>query len=69
MKKSCGICIERCPIGAITENGHNKTLCSKYVGMTRAYVQRHYGFNGYGCGFCQTDVPCESVIPEELNTK
>jgi ferredoxin len=66
MKNTCGKCIERCPIGAITEQGHNKMLCSKYVGMTRRYVQRHFKFNGYGCGFCQTAVPCESSIPQEL---
>jgi ferredoxin len=65
-KGTCGKCIERCPIGAITEEGHNKTICSKYLGVTRQYVQRHYGLKGFGCGFCQTDVPCESGIPEEL---
>ena len=63
---SCGACIQRCPIGAITEEGHNKDLCSKYVKVTRQYVTRHYGFEGYGCGFCQTGVPCESGIPPEL---
>ena len=67
MKGTCGKCIERCPINAITEDGHNKIVCSRYVRMTRKYVQRHYDFNGYGCGFCQTDVPCESGIPEELS--
>ena len=61
---SCGKCIKRCPIGAITEKGHDKILCSKYVNMTRQYVPKHYGFKGYGCGFCQTDVPCESCIPK-----
>ena len=65
-KGTCGKCIERCPIGAITENGHDKITCSKYVRMTRQYVPRHYGFNGYGCGLCQTGVPCESDIPKEL---
>lgn len=65
---TCGKCSERCPIGAITNEGHNKVLCSKYVRMTRHYVQRHYGFNGYGCGFCQTNVPCESGIPEGINS-
>jgi ferredoxin len=68
-KNTCGKCIERCPIGAITEEGHNKVTCSKYIGMTRQYVQRHYSFNGYGCGFCQTNVPCESSIPEELDPR
>jgi ferredoxin len=66
VKNTCGECIKRCPIGAITAKGHNKVLCSKYVGMTRQYVQRHYGFNGYGCGFCQTNVSCESGIPEGI---
>lgn len=66
MKGTCGKCIERCPIGAITQQGHNKILCSKYVGMTRRYVRKHYHFKGYGCGFCQTAVPCESSIPTEL---
>ncbi len=66
-KGTCSECIERCPIDAITqEEGHDKPLCRKYVDMTRDYVERHFGFEGYGCGFCQTDVPCESGIPEEL---
>jgi ferredoxin len=68
MKGTCGKCMERCPIGAITEEGHNKLICRKYVRMTRKYVPRHYGFKGYGCGFCQTAVPCESGIPDELKS-
>jgi ferredoxin len=68
VKGTCGECIKRCPIGAITEKGHNKILCRKYVRMTRKYVQRHYGFNGYGCGFCQTKVSCESGIPKGINS-
>jgi ferredoxin len=65
-KGTCGQCIERCPIGEITKEGHNKYLCRSYLNVTRQYVQRHYKFKGYGCGFCQTSVPCESAIPEEL---
>lgn len=65
----CGKCMERCPIGAITENGHDKILCQKYVNMTKQYVKRHYGFEGYGCGFCQTAVPCESRIPEKIGNE
>ncbi len=65
MDGTCGKCMERCPIGAITENGHNKELCNKYVSMTRQYVPKHYGFDGYGCGFCQTGVPCESINPRK----
>jgi len=62
----CRGCIDRCPIGAIAEEGHDKRACRLYVNMTREYVSRHYGFEGYGCGFCQTDVPCESGIPKKL---
>lgn len=68
MKGTCGKCMERCPIGAITNEGHNKLICRNYVRMTRKYVPRHYGFEGYGCGFCQTAVPCESGIPDELTS-
>jgi len=66
MEGTCGKCIERCPIGAISEKGHDKYLCLKYVTMTSKYVHRHFGFEGYGCGFCQTGVPCESAIPPSL---
>ncbi|PLX42849.1 MAG: 4Fe-4S ferredoxin [Deltaproteobacteria bacterium] len=61
---SCGKCIERCPIGAISEKGHDKALCQKYVDMTWQYVERAHHFKGYGCGLCQTGVPCESRIPK-----
>lgn len=66
---TCGKCIERCPAGAISEAGHDKVKCSKYLDTTRKYVRAHYDFNGYGCGLCQTDVPCESRIPAEINSK
>lgn len=66
MKGTCLKCVERCPIGAISKEGHDKYTCQKYISMTREYVPRHYGFDGYGCGFCQTGIPCESGIPPEL---
>jgi len=62
-KGTCGECIPRCPTGAISQTGHDKIKCSKYLDMTRQYVKTHYGFKGYGCGLCQTNVPCESRIP------
>jgi ferredoxin len=65
-KGTCGECIGRCPIGAITWKGHNKILCNKYINMTEQYIHRHLGLDGYGCGFCQTATPCESAIPKEL---
>ncbi len=63
---SCSECIGRCPVGAITQAGHDKRKCSEHLTHTRAFVRQHYGFEGYGCGLCQTGVPCESGIPEGL---
>ncbi len=61
---TCRKCIERCPVGAITEGGHDKNKCMAYLHpTTQEYVKTHFGFEGYGCGMCQTGVPCESRIP------
>ena len=65
-KRTCGACIKRCPARAITESGHDKEKCLAYLDMTRAYVESHYGFKGYGCCLCQVGVPCESHIPEGI---
>ncbi len=62
---TCGRCIERCPVNAISQKGHDKIKCREYLeSRTRPYVTQKLGFEGYGCGLCQTDVPCESAIPE-----
>ena len=61
---TCGRCIERCPVDAISKKGHDKTKCREYLMThTKPYVTQKFGFEGYGCGLCQTDVPCESAIP------
>jgi ferredoxin len=60
----CGKCIDRCPVGAITKSGHDKKKCFKHTRIACGeYVKTHYGFEGRGCGLCQTKVPCESKIP------
>ncbi len=64
---SCSGCQERCPVGAITESGHDKKKCWNHAGVTCAeFVKKNYGFDGYGCGLCQTKVPCESGIPAKI---
>lgn len=66
-KGTCGACMRRCPVGAITPEGHNKEACKKYVlENTKAYVKEEIGFDIYGCGLCQVGVPCESCIPKVL---
>jgi epoxyqueuosine reductase QueG len=65
---SCGKCIPRCPVGAITEAGHDKSKCVTHIRLTtKDYVKTHFGFEGYGCGLCQTKVPCESRIPKKVD--
>ena len=67
-KGTCGACIKKCPAGAISEKGHEKQKCSDYVDTTHAFVEETYHFKGYGCGLCQVGVPCESSIPEGIDT-
>jgi epoxyqueuosine reductase QueG len=63
-KGICGKCISRCPVAALSEAGHDKIKCRNHLRPATAdYVKVHYGFEGYGCGLCQTKVPCESKIP------
>jgi len=59
----CGKCIDRCPVRAITEAGHDKEKCRQHLVRTREYVKKTYRFEGYGCGLCQVGVPCEAGIP------
>ncbi len=63
---TCGACIKRCPAGAISKEGHDKKKCRAYVETTIAdHAREAYGIEAYGCGLCQTKVPCESGIPKK----
>ena len=55
----CGDCIQRCPVGAIEKNGKNLSVCAHYI---RNEVKPRFSPR-YGCGKCQTAVPCENAIP------
>jgi epoxyqueuosine reductase QueG len=66
---SCGECIARCPAGALSVAGHDKRKCEAYLSGTRPYVRAQFGFEGYGCGLCQTGVPCESEIPWAVRSR
>lgn len=61
---SCGACIRRCPAGAISEQGHDKEKCRRYVyDELSVTLGQSYGILETGCGLCQTRVPCEARIP------
>lgn len=62
-KGTCGVCITRCPGGAVSKSGHDKNACLKQLAVTTEYSEKKFGITGYGCGFCQTGTPCESGIP------
>ncbi|ABK98706.1 (Fe-S)-binding protein [Pelobacter propionicus] len=67
---SCGLCIQRCPVGAISRQGHDKERCREYVYETlRNATGREYGTTESGCGLCQTGVPCEACIPPASKTR
>lgn len=60
----CSKCMKRCPAGAISAAGHDKTKCWDYLReVTAEYGRNRFGVDTYGCGLCQTGVPCESRIP------
>lgn len=61
---SCGACIGRCPVGALSRSGHDKPICREHVyGTAPKAVGELFNVPNTGCGLCQTDVPCESRIP------
>ena len=61
---SCGACIGRCPVGALSRQGHDKALCRTYVyGAVPEAVGERYGVAQTGCGLCQTGIPCEATVP------
>jgi len=65
---NCQACIDRCPAGAVTEQGHDKIKCYQYlrdIGYRVEELRKSYDNETSiaGCGLCQTKVPCESENP------
>jgi epoxyqueuosine reductase len=61
---ACKKCVSRCPVGALSEAGHDKVKCCNHTHKgSHDYIKSHYGFEIDACGLCQTKVPCESRIP------
>jgi epoxyqueuosine reductase len=59
----CKVCAKRCPVDAISEDGHDKVKCSEFVFGQADMIMERYGIDIYGCGLCQTGVPCEHIDP------
>jgi epoxyqueuosine reductase QueG len=63
-KQTCGACMKRCPVDAITESGHDKPACFTYIrNVTTPYVQENYDTGATPCGLCQVKIPCEARSP------
>jgi len=62
---SCGLCITRCPVTAISPVGHDKFKCREFVYEDALKTLGGlYEVPHTGCGLCQTKVPCEACIPK-----
>ena len=67
---TCGKCIERCPVKALSKKGHNKMLCFfQCMVVSKIYVMLRFGINDYGCGLCQAGVPCDRRNPVRSQAK
>ncbi|MFO7848966.1 MAG: 4Fe-4S ferredoxin [Spirochaetia bacterium] len=62
----CGVCMKRCPIDAISFEGHDKAACEAYEGVI---VEKYWppdlekGDFEVGCGLCQVKIPCQHKKP------
>lgn len=72
MQGSCGVCIDRCPAGAVSGEGHDMTKCFAHIyRKAPSVLAERYGLlpselKVGSCGLCQTNVPCEARIPVTL---
>lgn len=65
---ACGACIQRCPVGSVGETvgARDKASCNQQLQNARKRAAKVFGFDGrYGCGLCQTGVPCEDRNPSD----
>jgi epoxyqueuosine reductase len=66
----CKACAARCPVGAITENGHDDRKCSNNLNEMQNLEKKYNIIGHLGCGMCYTKVPCEFRNPtKNLNNK
>ena len=61
----CGACVRRCPATAISlERGKENLPCNAFLNGVRERYSPYYG-----CGKCQTAVPCEFKNPSAIRGK
>ncbi len=65
---TCGKCMQRCPVSAISTSGLDKHKCYDYIVNQLPLLLKEQGKEGYvgsnpSCGLCYTKIPCEETIP------
>lgn len=64
VKGTCGVCMKRCPVGAITAEGHDKDRCFAFAQEGAKNFPNHIDHSyTFGCGLCQTAIPCQNKRP------
>jgi epoxyqueuosine reductase QueG len=65
---TCRECIGRCPVNALSEQGHDKKRCMQYTERTmNKYIRDNYNIDTYACGICQAGVACTFGIPDAVS--
>lgn len=70
----CGACMAKCPAGAIDPArgcalGKDQLICGPYVSGGKLPPHGPNQRIRYGCGKCQSGVPCEGGIPQKIRHK
>ena len=61
---SCGVCIGRCPVKAISENGKDHAICRTNGAGNIGPAYKEWGY--HSCGHCSIHLPCTSRIPARI---
>ena len=64
---TCGACIARCPVLSVGESVYlrDRMACANHRETIRSHARERFGrqTGHFGCGLCQTRVPCELRNP------
>ncbi len=67
--ESCGACIDRCIVSAITRDGRSNSICLENLRDEQSGKVKSMGLDlglvgpAPSCGLCSTGLPCEDKIP------
>ena len=64
----CLVCVERCPVGAVSEVGIDRKLCLERLKANLVQTVELAGLENttHVCGKCQVFVPCSLRAPENV---